>query len=151
MRALLAAERPANRTGVVFSLYRDGRDRDGESFGEGAELAPGRVADAALDAGQIGRMHVGSERERFDGQFLALAQPADGAAERSVGGRSGGRGCARPLRDGSHLSDDLAEADGGAGGEHELAVAVDQSGTVKPVYRVECVDSVAAFADDLIY
>jgi hypothetical protein len=151
MRALLAAERPADRTGVVFGLPCYGRDRDAESIGEGAELAPGRVADAALDAGQIGRMHVGSERERFDGQFPALAQPPDGATERRVGGCSGGRGCARRFRYGSHLPDDLAEADRGAGGEHELAVAVDQPGTVEPVHSVECVDSVAAFADDLIY
>jgi hypothetical protein len=78
-------------------------------------------------------MHVGSMSERFDGQFLALAQSADGAAEGGVGGCSGGHGCARPLRDGSHLSDDLAEADRGAGGEYELAVAVDQSGTVEAV------------------
>ena len=53
-----------------------------------------------------------------------------------VGARAGVVVPAR-CRDGSHLSDDLAEADGGAGGEHELAVAVDQSGTVEPVHRVE--------------
>jgi hypothetical protein len=135
----------------VFGLSGDGRDQDAESVGQRAELDPCRVANAALDARQIGRVHVGFVGEHFDGQFLALAQPADGTAERSVGGCSGGRSRARQLRDGSHLSDDLAEADGGAGGEHELAVAVDQPGTLEAVHRVECVDSVAAFADDLVY
>lgn len=151
MRALLAAERPTDGAGVVFGLPGDGRDRDGESVGQCAELGPCWVANPALDARQIGRMHVSSMGERFDGQFPALAQPADGAAEGGVGGCSGGRGCARLLGDGSHLSDDLAEADRGAGGEHELAVAVDQSGAVEAVHSVECVDSVAAFADDLVY
>jgi len=149
--ALLSAECPADGASVVFGLPCDGRDRDAESVGQGAELGPCRVADAALDARQVGRVNVCVVRERFDAQFPALAQPPDGAAERRVGGCSGGRGCARPLRDGIHLPDDLAEADRGAGREHELAVTVDQSGTMEPVHRVECVDPVAAFADDLVY
>jgi hypothetical protein len=82
-------------------------------------------------------------------------EEADGAAEGSVGGHFGGYAGARLLgehrRLESHLPNDLAEADGSAGGEHELAGAVDQSGGVETVDGVKGRYAVAAFADDLVY
>lgn len=100
-------------------------------------------------------MQVGRVSEGFYGEVPVLAQAADGAAEGGVGGRSGGYvGVSlfteRRFLD-SHLPDDLAEADSRSRGEQELAGAVDQSDAMEPVDGVECVDSVAAFADDLLY
>lgn len=96
-------------------------------------------------------MQIGGVGERFDGQLAVFAQAADGAAEGSVGGCSGGCGCACALGNVGHLSGDLTEADGCAGGEDEpVGGAVDESGGVESVDRVDRVDVVAALADDLL-
>ena len=84
-REHLAAALADGADRFVLRHRGDPRDRHVEGLGEPGELAPGRVADTALDRGEIGRVQPGVERERFDGEATANSQPADGAAELGAG------------------------------------------------------------------
>jgi hypothetical protein len=87
---LLVARRSADRTGVIFGLCHDVCDRESEGFCEVAELAPGVVAQPALDAREVGVVYVGHKCDVFDGGPAAIAQPPDSAADGGLGGRAGG-------------------------------------------------------------
>lgn len=153
---VLVTERPAHWADhLALGLSDDGRNRHLERLCRAAELGPGGVAQAALYAREIGRVQIGGMCERFDGQFSAVAQSADGSSEGGVGGCLGGRGGPRPISSvpgclEGHLPVYLAEADGGAGGEHEVAGAVDESDVVEVGESVGRCCAVAVFADDLI-
>lgn len=64
----------------------DRRDGNLQSSRKVDELAPRGVANASLDAGQVGRMHVGRVREIFDRQAAPPAKPADRTAKIRIGG-----------------------------------------------------------------
>jgi hypothetical protein len=87
--------RPRLRRALSLGDYR--REPNVKGYRELSELVPTRVVMAALDPGQVGRMHLGRSRERFDAQRALLAETADRASESGTTRRGDGHAQARCL------------------------------------------------------
>lgn len=77
--------------GFFFGVLDKPRDRHVERPREARDLAPSRVADAALDPGKICGMHPGLEGEVFDGESACAAQPSHRASQLGVAGHRSDR------------------------------------------------------------
>src|SRR5580700_6873083 len=79
---------PSGQLRLGFGVSSDHGDGDLQRAGQAGELAPGRVAQAPLDAREICRVHVSRVSEAFDRHAPPTPQAADRAAQLGVGGHS---------------------------------------------------------------